>query len=319
MTAPDPPAPGGRSAAAPVDEERVVEIQAGPYRASVSEVGAALVTLTYEDRPLVYQQPALVPEPRFRGAVLAPWPNRIRDGRYRFDGEEHQLPLTEPHRATSLHGLVVYHAWTLAERSAISVAFETGVWPQPGYPFPLSLRVEYELSPDAGLRIRLQTHNRGSTVAPFGASIHPYLSAGEGAVDDWTFHVGADRVVAVDERRLLPTGTEPVDGTPFDFRFPSSLEGRIVDHALTGLRFDEDGCAQATLRGSEGRGVRMRWQRACGWLQVHTTDLPGQRSHRRGLAVEPMTCPPDAFNSGEGLLRLEPGDTHEASWWISAV
>jgi aldose 1-epimerase len=300
-----------------IGAERVALLADGPYRASVTEVGAALVSLTCEGRPLLYERASAAPDPRFRGAILAPWPNRIRDGRYGLDGVIQQLPLTEPSRGAALHGLVVYHSWELVDHSRRTAAYETRIWPQPGYPFTLALRVEYELSAVEGLRIRLSARNVGTGIAPYGASIHPYLSAGEGTVDDWTFHTHADRVVTVDEQRLLPTGVVTVQGSPFDFRAPAALAGRVIDHALTALGLDQAGKGHAVLLGPDGRGVRMTWQEPCRWLQVHTTDLPGQPSHRRGLAVEPMTCPPDAFNSGEGVLRLEPGASSVVAWWIA--
>jgi aldose 1-epimerase len=54
-------------------------------------------------------------------------------------------------------------------------------------------------------------------------------------------------------------------------------------------------------------------------VQVHTGDRPEPADHRRGLAVEPMTCPPDAFTSGVDLVHLGPGESHEASWSIAAI
>ena len=179
--------------------------------------------------------------------------------------------------------------------------------------------MSYELSADAGLRIALVARNTGGDAAPYGASIHPYLTAGAGGVDDWTFQAGAHSVVTVDETRLLPTGTVRVDDSPFDFRTSAPLAGRVIDHALTGFDFDASGHACATLLDRDGRGVRMTWTQTCRWLQVHTTDLIGQRSHRRARAVEPMTGPPDAFNSGHGPIRLEVDERHTTAWWIAAV
>ncbi|HWU31187.1 MAG TPA: galactose mutarotase, partial [Microbacterium sp.] len=61
------------------------------------------------------------------------------------------------------------------------------------------------------------------------------------------------------------------------------------------------------------------WDAGCPWVQVHTADLPDPAASRRGLAVEPMTCPPDAFNSGTDLIVLEPGAAHTAGWSIRAL
>lgn len=319
MTTPPVEPAAGADPGGEVTGERVVRIAAGAYAATISEIGAALVSLTHGDRPLVYAAADTVPEPRFRGAVLFPWPNRIADGRYHFDGRTHQLPINETARNTALHGLAAYHSWTVVDLSPDAVSWETTIWPQPGYPFTVAVRADYALSAEAGLHIAVTVRNIGADPAPYGVSIHPYLSAGAGGVDDWTFQTSAHSVVAVDDQRLLPTATVPVDGTPFDFRAPAPLAGRLIDHALTGFDFGDAGYARATLLDGDGYGVRMTWREACPWLQVHTTDLPGQRLHRRGLAVEPMTCPPDAFNSGQGLIRLEVGERRTTRWWIAAV
>lgn len=294
------------------------DLAAGTYRARISRIGAALLHLRDGPRPLVFATDAAVPTPAYRGAVLAPWPNRLADGCYTYGGAVHQLPITEIERRTALHGLVLYHPWELSDADDARAVLTTELRPRPGYPFALDLRVEYRLDEVAGLQIGLQARNVGDRSAPYGTSIHPYLCADEGRVDDWTFTVAADAVVDVDPVRLLPTVTRPVDGTPFDFRVPTPIGAREIDHALTQIAFDAAGSAEARLIAPDGRGVRMTWDRACGWLQVHTTDLPGQREHRRGLAVEPMTCAPDAFNSADGLITLAPGAVHDAAWTIGS-
>ena len=74
-----------------------------------------------------------------------------------------------------------------------------------------------------------------------------------------------------------------------------------------------------------GSGVEMVWDAACPWVQIHTSDKGvGKPGHRTGLAVEPMTCAPDAFNADRydydaGLIVLEPGASASASWRISAI
>ena len=295
-----------------------LDLQAGDYRATVTSVGATLRRLVHRDRPLVRGYPADEPTPVYSGAVLAPWPNRIGDGRYRFAGREHQLPVNEPDRKTALHGLVATQPWRPERVSASEVVLHHTLAPRPGYPFDLELRMSYRLAED-GLTARLVAENTGADGAPYGCSIHPYLLAGDGRVDAWTLHVPASRYLDVDPDRLLPVAERPVDGTQFDFRTARSLAGIRMDHALTGIRFDPSGCASATVLDPDGRGVRITWDRACRWLQVHTADRPEPHLDRSGLAVEPMTCPPDAFRTGHDLVQLRPGQTHTATWTIAAV
>jgi len=294
-------------------------LAAGRYRATVTELGAGLRELTFDGRDLVVPYAADQAAPLYRGVLLAPWPNRIAQGRYRFGGVEHQLPITEPERDGALHGLVAGVPWSVADRGVDGVGLQYRLAPTAGYPFALSLRVDYRLDAERGLGIELGAANAGNERAPYGASIHPYLVGGPGRVDDWTFSLPADEFEDVEPQSLIPIGTRPVDGTVLDWRTPRLIGTDRADHALTGVRFDAGGCASAELRAADGSGVRMEWDHTCRWVQVHTADRPEPWADRVGLAVEPMTCAPDAFNSGAGLLVLEPSERQTTSWRITAI
>ena len=284
----------------------------GEYTASIASVGASLRSLRFRDRDLVVPFDAHEVRPAFRGATLAPWPNRVVDGRYSFGGELHELALTEPRRGHALHGLL---GWTSFERVAGGADFvelAATIEAQVGYPHPVVVTVEYRLS-DTGLTETITGLNVGSDAAPFGTGPHPYLVAGPGRVDDWILEFEAAHVLAVTEDRLIPVGLVSIDDTEFDFRSPRVIGDTFIDHAFTGL----GGSASVTL--ADGSGVRMTWDAACPWLQLHTADQPTPAINRLGLAVEPMTCPPDAFNSGTDLIVLEPGSSTSASWTISAL
>ena len=292
------------------------EIAGHGYAAVVTEVGAGLRLLTHDGRDLITPFAADEPRPVYRGALLAPWPNRISDGRYSFAGAEHQLALNEVPRRTALHGLVDAVAWRPAERDESSVVLTYRLWPRTGYPFCLDLRVRYSLS-EAGLTTELTCRNAGDTDAPYGCAPHTYLVGGSGTVDDWTVELPATQRLEVDPERLLPADPpvlEPV-GAP-----PAQLRGVELDDAFTGLEPDDGGRVVVHVTGRDGRGVEMSWDPAVlPWVQVHTADRPEPELHRAGLAVEPMTCPPDAFRSGVDLVVLEPGDRHGAAWTIGVA
>lgn len=295
------------------------EIAAGGYSAVVTEVGATLRMLRYEDRDLVAGFEADEMMPMFRGAVIAPWPNRIEDGRYEFGGNAYQLPLNEPDRRTALHGLVSWSAWRVATHDADRVVLTHRLFPQSGYPFLLDLTMSYSLD-DKGLTCQLTASNGGDIDAPYGCASHSYLVAGSGRVDDWTLTLGASTYLTVTPDRLLPVGLVDVGGTPYDFRSGRPLRELYVDHAFTDLTRSGAGLASAQLQAADGTGVEVVWDSTtCGWAQVHTADRPERRFDRAGLAFEPMTCPPDAFNSGQGLVVLKPGDDHQAWWRVSAL
>ena len=297
---------------------RQVRLEAGDYRATVASIGASLRELTWQGRDLVVPFPENEVRPAYRGAFLAPWPNRVVDGTYAFDGVEHQLALTEPDRGHALHGLVAWLDFAVVDEEPSAATLTTTVPPQDGYPFRIGLAVRYALS-DQGLTVSMEATNTGPAPAPFGASIHPYLCAGPGVVDEWSVQLPAASVLTVTPDRLIPREVQAVTESPdqFDFRQQRPIGDTFLDHAFTDLSPDPDGRFSARLTDSAGQGVVMRWGEECHWLQVHTADLPAPKASRIGLAVEPMTCPPDAFNSGRDLLVLPPGGTAVAEWQIA--
>jgi aldose 1-epimerase len=187
-----------------------------------------------------------------------------------------------------------------------------------GYPHALQIDVEYVLS-DEGLHTRVTARNTGGTAAPYGVCPHPYLIAGESPLDEWSLEIPARSFLEVTSDRLLPKKVRSVEDHEFDFRAGRVIGATEIDHAFTDIAFDEAGQVRLEVRDPSGTGVGMTWDRSCQWLQIHTADKPASAANRLGLAVEPMTCPPDAFNSAIGLLRLEPGKDHEASWSIYAT
>jgi aldose 1-epimerase len=300
---------------------RQSRLSAGDYQATIASIGASLRELTWQGRHLVVPFGENEVRPAYRGAVLAPWPNRVVDGKYEFDGVEHQLALTEPDRGHALHGLVAWQDFALVSEEPSAVTLTATVPPQDGYPFRLALVVTYLLA-EEGLNISLEATNTGPGPAPFGASIHPYLCAGSGVVDDWTLQLPVASVLTVTPDRLIPRDVQPVTEAPdqFDFRRPRVIADTFLDHAFTDLSPDpEDGRFSARLTDSAGQGVVMRWDEECRWLQVHTADLPAPKASRVGLAVEPMTCPPDAFNSGRDLVILRPGEAKIVQGQIASL
>ncbi|WP_053207368.1 aldose 1-epimerase family protein [Jiangella muralis] len=296
-----------------------VELAHGGYTAVVTEVGATLRELRHHDHALVVPFGADEIRPNYRGAVLAPWPNRVTDGAYTFEGAQRQLPLTEPARGNALHGLAAWVRWEVTAQTTGTVELTHQLVPFTGYPHPLELRVRYALD-DAGLHWTVAATNTGAGPAPYGTAPHPYLVAGDGHVDDWSLELPAAEYLAVTPDRLLPVGVEPVESAGFDFRTPRRLGDILLDHAFTALTPGADGVARAVVRAADGRGVVCSWNAAeCPWVQIHTADRPGEAGNRIGLAVEPMTCPPDAFNSGTDLVILAPGQTHETTWTIAAL
>ncbi len=298
---------------------RQLHLSSGGYRAVIASVGASLRVLTHDGRDLIVPFDAHEVRPAYRGATLAPWPNRIVDGRYGFGGVEHQLPLTEPERGHALHGLLAWAEFADRVVEDDRVVLAAVIEPQKGYPFRVEVVVEYRLDSD-GLSQTVTARNLGADAAPWGTGPHPYLVGGDGRVDDWTLSLPASEVLTVTADRLSPVAVEPIDQHPeWDFRSARRIGDVFIDHAFTEL-VASDGIVEARVLAADGHGVALRWHESCPWVQVHTADLPGGAADSRiGLAVEPMTCPPDAFNSGVDLIVLAPGSSSSASWTFRAV
>jgi galactose mutarotase-like enzyme len=253
-----------------------------------------------------------------RGQPLLPWPNRLADGRYEFDGQQLQLPIDEVGRHNAIHGLTRWLNWTLADRAEDRVRVAHRLHPQPGYPFTLDLQLEYSLD-ESGLTVRTTAHNVGQRRLPFGAGQHPYFTVGTALVDSAELQFPAESRLELDEERRLPTGNAlPVAGTSFDFRHRKLIGSLVVDECFGGLVRDKDGRARVRLFDpSSGRSLVIWMDERYRYIQAFTGDTLMADRRRRGLAIEPMTCPPDAFRTDTDLIVLEPDESCTLEWGVS--
>jgi galactose mutarotase-like enzyme len=289
-------------------------IGAGPLRAIVTEAGATLRALTWRGVPVLDGfAPGEMPSGA-RGQLLVPWPNRIQDGRYEFGGRTCQAPVNEPERGNAIHGLVAWTDWQPLRRSGDRVTLGHHLPAQAAYPWPLELRVTYRVGENS-LAVTLETRNAGDEPCPFGAGQHPYFSLGAVSVDEVELEVPAAEWLEVDARRL-PTGRRHrVAGSPVDFRTarPIGTTRLAVTYART------DG-AVVIRHPASGRGLRLWFEPPYRYLVAYTGDeLPDPGQRRRGIALEPLTCPANAFRSGASLLVLEPGERVEARWGVELL
>jgi aldose 1-epimerase len=291
------------------------QIAAGDYQATITELGANLRSLRYRGIPAISEYGPDELPPAGSGELLVPWPNRINHGSYSFGGQSFQLDLSEPAHGNAIHGLTRWTSWQLIAAGDDTAELGLRLLGQPGYPFCLELRARYRLSAADGLEVTVTAHNGGDRAAPYGTGSHPYLRVGDGPVDDCRLELPADQWLPADARGIPAGEPRAVDGTDFDFRSARPIGNIVLDHALTGLRPAADGRAWARLTGFSvtvalwaGPGYR--------WLQAFTGDTLGPDRRRRAVAIEPMTCPPNAFATGTDLLTIAPGQSVTHQWGL---
>jgi len=280
----------------------------GRQEVIVCEVGATLRTYSVREHPVVDGFGVDEWSHSGRGQILAPWPNRLADGRYEFNGVRAQAALDEPERRNAIHGLVRWMPWTLQTRHQNQLSLRLQLHPTPGYPFSLLLDVEYHLGRD-GLTVTTTARSFEEGPIPFGLGFHPYLTAGPETVDGAILRVPAHHTLDLDDRGL-PTGAlTPVAGTERDFTTGRFLGPLALDTAYTTLDREPDGTARATIDAPGGaRGATLWVDAAFPYLMVYTGDtLPEQQRRRRAVAIEPMTCPPNALRTGKDVIDLQPG------------
>jgi aldose 1-epimerase len=288
----------------------------GNSQAQVTQVGATLRSYTVDGRDVIDGFGIGERATDGRGQVLAPWPNRLADGRYRYGDYDCQAPLNEPSRHGAIHGLVRWLDWSLVARDSTSVTLSCSLRPQPGYEWQLDLQATYALHGE-GLTATCRAINVDTVKAPFGVGFHPYLTLGSASIEDLHLTVPANSC-------LIPMGSADrlvmaeVEATPWDFTRRRRIGSTELDTAYGGLVRGDDRLAVADLHDpANGRSVQLWVDEAYRYLMVYTADRVSQPERRRGaLAVEPMTCPPNALRSGTDLIELDPGESWQGRWGL---
>ncbi|MGH9105366.1 MAG: aldose epimerase [Acidimicrobiales bacterium] len=294
------------------------EVGIGHRRAIVSEQGASLVQVRWDGVELL----STVTDDGFagpgaHGQLLVPWPGRVAKGSYEYEGSRYQLPVDDPATSAAIHGLVRWASWQPKDHGPGRLTLGHRLLATPGYPFPLELEQSYAWTGDQ-LEISFSARNIGARTAPFGYGCHPYFSVGSPTVDDDILRVPANCYVPGDEDLNAAGPLRPVDGTSFDFRQARPISRAKLDLTLADLDRDGEGAVAVSFRApGSGPSITCRYEHPIRYVQLYSGDtLPEGR--RQGLAIEPYTCVPNAFNNGVGLIHLAAGGTVRARWALSA-
>lgn len=281
---------------------KTIVLNAGDYRAEIVTVGAGLASLTHRGRHgVIPHAPEEMPLAHL-GKVLIPWPNRITDGCYQFEGHTLTPAINDRASNTAIHGLLAWQNWQIAGQTSSSVTLTAFLPPTYGYPFMLAAEITYQLDESAGLSARILSKNIGDRTAPYGAGVHPYLTCNQQHIDRCELQLPAGEIFDV------PSSTKHVVRA-LDFEAARQIGPTQIDHSFHPL----DPGSRWEVRLTDPQSAMAVWLRSSQpWIQIYS----GEKLERKGLAVEPMSCPPDAFNSGIDLVRLRPGDTHQMCFEI---
>ena len=284
----------------------------GRVTAEIAQVGASLRALAVDGVDLVPRFALESPTPAASGAVLVPWPGRVRDGRWTQRGQTRELAITDRPTGSASHGLLRFASYTATAQDAASVTLSAPVVPQTGYPFHLATSVTYALT-GMGLEVTHTLTNVGVDDAPVALGTHPYFCIGDVDTADLVLTSPGTTRFILDDRKV-PITEEPVDAAT-DLRGGRVLGELDLDAGYSNVARDADGRIRSTLTAPDGRTLTIWQGEGFDYVQVFTTDrYPGQPL---AVAIEPMTAPPNALNSGRSLRWLAPGETWELHWGVS--
>ncbi|MBW4031559.1 MAG: aldose 1-epimerase family protein [Acidobacteria bacterium] len=288
-------------------------------RVEIAALAAALRSLSVDGVQLTEPYGPDVVAPMGCGMVLAPWPNRVRDALWQLDGEPQQLDVTEPKFQNAIHGLLRNTGYALVAKTEASLTLRALIAPQHGWPFLLDTRVRYQIE-SGGLTVTHEATNLSPRPAPWAVGAHPYLRVGDVPSEELTVTItGASRLELDDRLNPVATHALPAGG---DGELRAGVPARGLDlNTAYGELANIDGRADvAWLTADDGRRTTLWADPAFGWIQAYTpSQFPRDAAHGGpglAIALEPMTAPPNALNSGVGLIELAPGASWHGSWGL---
>lgn len=276
-----------------------IRLQFGNSEAVISRIGSALVSLTISGAELI-PTPTLPRHP-YHGVLLAPWPNRIARGEYAFSGTKYQ-PVVNEEFGNALHGLLFASEANVQLQTENQLVLESEITSTPSYPWNLTVRLRFELG-EEGLSVETSATNKSEAAAPVGLGTHPFFVFDE----DSLLEVRAE-TASVHGKDMIPVSEISSSEIGFGEGLPRPIEGVALDVQFTDV---SKTCAVLTTK----NWTLEIWQEGAKYLMVYTTDqynwADGQT---RAVAIEPQTCAADAFNNGQGLKVLEPGQSMTYRW-----
>lgn len=268
-------------------------------------------TLNLLEAPNTYE--AWKADNYFQSKWLLPFPNRLKGGRYQFEGKTYQFPINDTNCQNALHGFI-YNDSMLVENIDCTISYgQIGLkYDYRGdlayYPFPFRLEIIYQLFFNE-LKCITIVKNTGTTPLPIGLGFHPYFQF-PSKVDDVHLQLPPCERIEVDER-MIPTGKKlpcsnflerkPIGGTSFDTCFQALPSNGIANSKTYNIHLYNP---KSNCR------LQYYQETVFPYFQIFTPD------HRKSIAIEPMTCNVNAFKNGEGLIVLQPNEDWGGSFGL---
>jgi aldose 1-epimerase len=286
----------------------------GRVLAALSPRAASLRSLTVRGLDIVEPFVTEPDAPGMAGATLVPWPNRVEDATWWHNGRRHELAMTEPELGNANHGLLAGDDFAVLERDDTSATLGAEIRQPQGYPFDLDVVVGYVLT-DSGITVTTSVENRGTEPAPVALGAHPYLRIGSSEIEHLAVSVQATHAYRLDERHI-PRERFAVRGTAWDLTLPR----RIADtpsHATFEHESVDGVLVHALHDHPEGERVELWADSDYRFTQLYIArEFPSAAGPRLAVAIEPMTAPPNALRTGEGLRWLAPAERWQTSWGV---
>ena len=303
------------------------QLQRGETSATITSVGATIRSFHFQNKRYLEETPVNKMVSKARGQLLIPWPNRIRDGKYKFNDTTHQLPISEVEFHNSIHGLTRWQEFELLAKTSTSVTLRHHLAPSPGWPFSLETTISYELQ-QALLLVEVSLRNIGDSSAPVAFGAHPYFAIGETKVQDYSLFIPANQRWEVDQRKNpveLTSVTNPEPALDLDFRRPRRVGDTYLDYAFSDLiqcdeserRFVEVGGKieqfDTCFITDGSTKVGIFYDENFNHIQAYFDPTSPSRT---SIALEPMTSPPNAFNININDHLIKPSETKKLHWGI---
>lgn len=280
----------------------------------VPKHGACLLDVVIQNQPVLdgYQTPQELSVNRWaKNTVLFPFPNRMRNGQFSWEGKTYQFPINDHQTNTALHGFGMAQPMDVTsigftdEHATITCSYNyKGTLPY--FPFPFNFHIRFTLSEPNRFDVEMSVQNTGASSMPIGLGWHPYFQLSE-KVDELELQVPVSAMVGIDQY-MIPTGKRYEYA---EFEVAQRIGSTVLDNCFELPELA--GKTKVHLKGPTG--TLEYWQETgpqkFNYIQLFTPP------YRSSLAIEPMTCNVDAFNNMEGLIHLEPDEKWSGQFGFS--